>query len=575
MSVFDYTLPSGAEFQVRGPASATQLQADKIFYEQVAAGSLVGYQPGQTLTGTATQITKFELSRLDRGTAGVDNFPVLSITQGLPITPADLTTQSVLAAIQALPIPVGVPDLAEVPLTQAIDEADIVLIKGEDLSPDSVGDLTEYQVQKILAQIANLVEQESDQISLDKGIGRYGFTAYQLEQVGIVKPGTSQKFFSSDSADFVAVMSSPSVWTGKYGVYSLSDLLGNADLQNKIQVKLMQQGYNELLASGTIYKVPTAPIKISSGQVFTNSGLQSLQFLSTASLLAGNRGSSTLAVQNLLANNSTLQSLLRSANVNLSTIGSGAVGNLGNLSGLNAASLTSTITQRLTGGVGALVANASKFGSQATALWAKAGTLNQGDIGGSLTKLAGSSVNNIAGSLTGNLNNIRSNLTNLVPGSLGNLTSNLNVFGKAGSFATNFANPLGNLNNLGNVGNLGGLLNAGGGIGGALTGQSSQFTGVLANLGSLTNIGASGSLFGGGGDLVSGTQVAGGFNNTVNRATLDTGIAKIIGSNKVPLPVYQYPSPESLGSRLDIQQAENVLKNLQGQSTSAATRLLG
>ena len=81
MSIFKYTLPSGAEFIVRGPAGATQAQADKIFYEQVAAGSLVGYQPGQTLTSPATIITKFELSRLDRGTAGVDTAPILAIIQ--------------------------------------------------------------------------------------------------------------------------------------------------------------------------------------------------------------------------------------------------------------------------------------------------------------------------------------------------------------------------------------------------------------------------------------------------------------------------------------------------------------
>ena len=79
MSQFNYTLPSGATFVVNGPANATRAQADRIFYEQVAAGALVGYETGQTLTSTATQITTFELSRLDRGTAGVATPSVLGI----------------------------------------------------------------------------------------------------------------------------------------------------------------------------------------------------------------------------------------------------------------------------------------------------------------------------------------------------------------------------------------------------------------------------------------------------------------------------------------------------------------
>lgn len=199
MSQFNYVLPSGAEFLVRGPAGATQAQADRIFYEQVAAGSFVGYDPGQTLTSTATQITKFELSRLDRGTAGVDTPTVLAIVQGLPV----------IAAI---------PNLSTVPLTSPVDQGDIVSIKGDDLDPESVGTLTPYQVQKLLAQTANLVDQESDQISQGKGMGRYGFTAFALEEAGYVKPGTSLRFFAVEPEDFVSVMSSPSVWTGKDGV---------------------------------------------------------------------------------------------------------------------------------------------------------------------------------------------------------------------------------------------------------------------------------------------------------------------------------------------------------------------
>jgi hypothetical protein len=600
MSLFNYTLPSGAEFTVRGPAGATQAQADRIFYEQVAAGALVGYQAGQTLTSVATQITKFELSRLDRGTAGVDTSPVLAISQGLQIQLDN--TQTLLQAVQALPRPVSLPNLANTPLTSPIDEADIVLIKGDNFAPSSIGAngttaLTEFQTQKILAQIANLVDQPADQITQDKGLGQYGFTAYALEQAGYVKPGTSLRFFAVEPEDFVTVMSSPSVWTGRDGVYSLSDLLSDPGQQTQVQQQIMQQSYDSLLASGTIITPPQPSVNLGTGRVFTSSGLQSVSALTALSLLSINSQTISGTIGSAVSSLNSLNRLASTADINLTTIGSGAVnsltaglGNLGNLANTNFASLTNQIT----GGVGALVTTASKFGSEATALWAKAGEINFDSIGtgisnfassgiNSLTAGLGSSLNNITGqfsSLAGGLNGITSNLTNLVPGSLSNLTGSLDIFGKAGSFATNFANPFGALDSLPNLGSLtAGLSSQLSGVTGALSGQigalSGQLTGVLtgqlgalsgqltgALTGVLGNFGAVAGLFGGGGDLVSGTQVAGGFNNTVNRATVDAAFARIVGSDKIPLPTFQYPSLASLAPRLDIQQAQNFLRNL-------------
>jgi hypothetical protein len=575
MSLFNYTLPSGAEFLVRGPAGATQEQADIIFYQQVAAGALVGYQSGQTLTGVATQITKFELSRLDRGTAGVDTSTVLAIVQGLPVI-------------------TGIPNLSNVPLTGPIDEADIVLIKGDDLSPSSIGAngvtaLSEYQVQKLLAQIANLVNQPADQITQDKGLGQYGFTAYALEQAGYVKPGTSLRFFALDPEDFVTVMSSPSVWTGKDGVYSSADLLTSPEIQTRIQQQIMQQGYDSLLINGTITTIPQPSVNLSTGQVFTNSGLQSVSALTALSLLSANLGTLSGTSRSDLSSLTALNRLASTANLNLNTIGSGAVNsltagldNLGNLASANFAG----ITNQITGGVGALVTTASKFGSEATALWAKAGGVNFNSVSGGISNFAssglntltaglGNSVNNItgqfsslAGGLTGGVNSITSNLTNLVPNSLTNLSSSLDIFGKAGSFATNFANPLGALNSLPNISTLtAGLSGQLSSVTGALSGQigalSGQFTGALTGV--LGNFGAVAGLFGGSGDLVSGTTVAGGFNNTVNRATVDAAFARIVGSDKIPLPIFQYPSLAALAPRLDIQQAQNFLRNLPGE----------
>jgi hypothetical protein len=585
MAQFKYTLPSGAEFTLNAPAGTTQGQADRIFYEQVASGALVGYEAGQTLTSPATQITKFELSRLDRGTAGVDASPVLVINQGLlsAVAPSGIQAQSVLAAIQALPIPIGIPNLGDVPLIRPVDEADIILAKGDNFAPASIGAngttaLTSYQVQKIQAQIINLVDQPSDVITRDKGLGQYGLNCTSLEQAGYVKPGTCNKFFAVDSEDFVEIMSSPSVWTGKNGVYSLTDLLNDFNLQNQVQTQLMQQGYDSLLASGTITTVPRPSVGIGTGQVYTNAGLQSIGALSAIGLLSAGLGSVNLAAQTATTTVASIGRLLSGASLNLATIGSGAVNSLsagldrlGSLADVNFASLTTGLTNQITGGVGALVANASKWGTQATALWARAGDLSFPNIGTDLSQIAGTQITNLAGGLAGSLTNITGQLTNLVPGSLSNLTGNLDVLGKAGSFATNFANPLGTLNSLPNLSTLTaglssqfGTLTAGltGQLTGALSGLTGQLTGALGSLGSFANLGSIGSLFGGGGDLVSGTQVAGGFNNTVNRATVDAAFARVVGSDKVPLPIFAYPSLASLAPRLDIQQAQNFLRNL-------------
>lgn len=584
MSQFKYTLPSGARFVVNGPPGATQAQADRIFYEQVAAGSLIDYSPGQTLTSGATVLTTFELSRLDRGTAGVTGNPFLAIAQGLPVTAGTLnnlaslndsvnlsvdfsgfTVNSLVASIQDLPQTPALPGLIDVTVENPVTQSDIVRIKGNSLGPLEVGPLNSFQIQTLLAQLAKLVDQESDQITRAKGAGLYGLTAYQLELAGYVKPGTSLRFLAVNPEDFVSVMSSPGIWTGKNGVNSLTDFLNDSDVQTVIQNQLMQNGYEDLTITGIIKPPQTRSVSFSNGQVFTQGGLQTISALS---LLGGGLNPSVGGiVRNALSGSSTLSKLLSTPIANLTSIGSGAVNSLlsgsSNLTALNFNNASLALTKKITGDVGALVANASKFGTQAASLW--------------------------AGATNVNINSIASNLTNVVPGSLSNLTSQLNVFGKGSQFALNLANPLssfGSLGDLGGVGNLasgtlnnlsgqasaltgalsGQLSGITGQLSGALSGQLSQLTGSLGNLGSLANLGSLGGLFGGGGDLVSGTQVAAGFSNTVNRKTVDLAVAKVIGNEKIPVPRFEYPSLASIAQRLDIRQAQNILRGPQSQS---------
>jgi len=534
MSQFEYTLPSGAQFRVNGPAGATQLQADLVFYEQVAAGGLVGYEAGQTLTSMATRLTKFELSRLDRGTAGVDTAAILSIVQNLPVVS-------------------GIPELINTPVQNPVNQADIVLARGDGLGPDPVGPLTAFQVQTLQAQMANLIDQPYDVITKEKGIGKFGLNCLQLEKIGYIKPGTFARYLSNDPDSFVAVMNSPAIWTGLGGISGLDQLLTDVNSQNLIQNQLMQSSYEALSAAGVISNVPQPTITFSQGQIYTPQGLQTLNALN---ILGGNSG--------LLTN------ILGQPVPNLNTLASGAVAN----SAL--AQVALSISGRIDGEVGALINNATKFGSIATTAWASSGGIP--NLNNLLT-----GVPNLSSLANVNLNQLTGGLTNLIPGNIGNLKTSLDNFGKAAQFSLNFTNPLTSLGNI-NVQSLasGALTNIQGQLGTAVTNLQGQALGAVANLrGQLTNLQGQvtgqfkqlTNLFSGSGELVSGTQIAAGFNNTINRKTVDAAVSRILGNPKIPVPGFEFPSPESLAQKLDIAQAQNILQGIRQQGAQVLNQV--
>jgi len=511
MAIFNYTLPSGSQFTVQAPAGTTQLQADSIFYEQVAAGALVGYQPGQTLTSAASQLTKFELSRLDRGTAGVETTTILSIVQNLPVI-------------------TGIPELVNVPIENPIDQTDIVLARGSGFGPTEVGPLTAFQVQALQAQLANSVDQPSDAITVEKGIGKYGLSCLQLEQLGYVKPGTYAKFLSNNPDNFVAVMNSPAIWTGLAGINSLDDILKDEDSQNVIQNQLMQVSFDSLVSAGVISNLSTPSVSLSQGQIYTPAGLQPLNALNI------------LGIGTNLSSNATARSSLSS-----NTLATGILANLA------FAQTAIGISNRITGDIGALVNNASKFGSLATTAWANSGGIpNIGNLLVGKTNLP--TLPNL------NLNQIAGGLTNLVPNNLGALKASLDKLGKSSQFSLNFSNPLASIQNI----NVQGLAS------GALTNVQGLASGALTNVqGSFTRLTG---LFSGGGNLVSGTQIAAGFNNTVNRKTVDAAVTRILGNPKIPSPGFEFPSPAVLAERLDLRQAQNILQGLKQQGSQALSQ---
>lgn len=565
MSKFDYTLPSGATFTLEAPEGTTQVQADLIFYSQVAAGTVAGFTTGQSISAVAGSAVKFALSRLDRGTAGVEDTVVLAIVNGLP----KVTT---------------LPDLINTPLDNPITPADLANINGTGFTAPTIGPLSSNQVQGIMAQVANFVDQPATVMSNDKGVGQYGLSCQQLEQAGYVKPGTWQQFIF-DPAPLVDVMSAPGVFTGLNGINSARDFLNSTVAQSDAMSKLLKNGYEGLTASGVISPPVSASLSALKGQIYTQSGLQTLSQFSASTGINFDLSTLTSGLPSLPSagqltsalKDSPLGKLATTAVTNLQTIGSGAINTVTGGSLQNLTGVVDKIKGTVTDGVGSLVTNAGKFGTNLAAQWASSiPSIN------SLT----SSLPSVS-ALTSKLptfTNIGTLIEGQIPG-LPTVKTAMDTLGKASSFATSATSPLTSLNNLGgvNVNTLtasatGALNNLQGAATGALTNLTSNLPSV-GNFGSLNKItdllGSKGAgIFGGNSDsLVAATLPAGGFSNTVNRATVDVATAKIFGSNKIPTPSFGYPDPSSptVAAILDISAAQSKLKELQG----GANKLLG
>ena len=102
-------------------------------------------------------------------------------------------------------------------------------------------------------------------------------------------------------------------------------------------------------------------------------------------------------------------------------------------------------------------------------------------------------------------------------------------------------------------------------------------SGGLGALSSLSDIPGVGDLlggFGGGGGLSGQTKVAAGFTNTVNRNTVDVAVTKILGSKLIPTPVFEYQSAKATSATNNINQAQNVLNNLQNQAQSTINNVI-
>jgi hypothetical protein len=138
-------------------------------------------------------------------------------------------------------------------LTSAVtDPINIADFAKETPALTSIGSMNEGVTTGVLAQAKKLVGQASDALTVEKGLGAFGFGAEQLEKAGILKPGVS-KLLVGGAASITSLLKSPAAFTGKDGIKSVTDLLNNPAKQAGIQQELMAQGVSGLKALG----VPT------------------------------------------------------------------------------------------------------------------------------------------------------------------------------------------------------------------------------------------------------------------------------------------------------------------------------
>ena len=223
MNVFKFTTPTGQPIEVTGPAGSTYDQALAIFNQQYNTGSLTGLRAGDVLNsliqakgGLATALSQVTSS----------------------ITPSTLSQiGSAITKIPNLP--------AQNPTTIS------TFVNTPVLAGSTVGPLSTTQIQGLLSSTASAVNQNATDITNENGLGKYGLTPDQLQQAGLIKPGTAE-LINQDPSTLVSTLSSPTVWTGKGGATDLDAVLTNPTLQSLAQQSSLTGSYNNLSELGVV-----------------------------------------------------------------------------------------------------------------------------------------------------------------------------------------------------------------------------------------------------------------------------------------------------------------------------------
>jgi len=159
-----------------------------------------------------------------------------SLAGGASEVPVSSATQDVINRASTVDIP-------------KITVSDYEVQSGTD---SAVGKIDPSTVQAMLAQSSLQVSQGPTVISNTLGVGKYGFSAEQLEKSGYLKPGTSAFFLKDPSTSLESVLNNSSVWVGLNGVSDVNSFLENTNLQDNTQTDLLNLGLSELQNLGVV-----------------------------------------------------------------------------------------------------------------------------------------------------------------------------------------------------------------------------------------------------------------------------------------------------------------------------------
>jgi hypothetical protein len=223
MNVFKFVTPLGQTIEMNGPAGSTQDQARAIFDQQYSTGSLSGLRAGDILNS---------LVQAKGGLA-----TALSQVTG-SITPS--TISQIGGALNKIP---NLPALNPTTISNFVNT--------QVLAGSAVGPLSTTQIQGLLSSTSAAVNQLATEVTNEKGLGKFGLSADQLQLSGLIKPGTAE-LINQDPATLVDTLSSPTVWTGRGGADSLDSVLANPTLQGIAQQSCLASSYNSLSELGVV-----------------------------------------------------------------------------------------------------------------------------------------------------------------------------------------------------------------------------------------------------------------------------------------------------------------------------------
>jgi hypothetical protein len=223
MNVFKFVTPLGQTIEMNGPAGSTQDQARAIFDQQYSTGSLAGLRAGDILNSIV------------QAKGGLTT-ALAQVTQG--ITPS--TISQIASAVTKIP---NLPALNPTTISTFVNTSV--------LAGSVVGPLSTTQIQGLLSSTVAAVDQNATEITNEKGLGKFGLSADQLQLSGLIKPGTAE-LINQDPANLVSTLSSPTVWTGLGGADSLDSVLSNPTLQGIAQQSCLASSYSNLSELGVV-----------------------------------------------------------------------------------------------------------------------------------------------------------------------------------------------------------------------------------------------------------------------------------------------------------------------------------